>query len=642
MLLADDDGYNRYGYPGDDREVPVSGYSMEYEGSSNTSSLSGYMSDHQSVQDDPPEGAAGKGNEGMSALLEYGGYGAALLEFTTRSPIPEEDYRNLTEFFPAAMRNLSAFLERNRTISVYWRYDYDFNGEYVLDSELLNISREFTTQMQYLNTSLGIPMWKTREFRDSFNILVATLYGFIGTPGYSVTMRVPIEDGRIFLPVSTAGLWNGTEDVLVVLECDDSLSLEMNRRADLEAFDDGKHYYVHTSLNSSMKHDLEGRVLGDSKAWERRKTGFNEWMHGNRYAITLVMFNLLLFAFSYSVCSRSQIRKDLKGKDRYLLYLTLAIMLGTFMIGYLWALVFCIIGYVGGTFARNNRILLLGPAGKGMKRHSPEDRVLLVVYTMVLLPILFFEVILVIVALDMILQRSATPVGFAFAIAVIQLMAGPLGFLSWRIARVNGPGMTEVQRLVFGKLYPPLDYQFSYADLGFLGVFFGVFPVSVYGFFLVLSAPYTGLGDGYAFLYAFVLSAVVVSYLMIKVMEVDRKEKARRNALLQETRRKHPDIHNHIVLVKWVGAIRYLNLVKQPSSRGKGRTKLEDWLDAWKSVVCLNYDEKQGCLCKGKLYKNAPVFSVEPVRDVEPRGMTVSELMVNSRLMRSMTWQKGW
>lgn len=301
----------------------------------------------------------------------YSDYGIALINLTTRPPIPVEDYSNLTAHFPETMENFSRFVKEHPTITVRERVSPDGFLYGVYDEDLTAIYRDFLKSLDHFIKTNHDENVDRQQYIRNFNHLVAVTYGYGEMEGYALSLTLPLFQGKAFFPLGTTPAWSGTDRIEVIFQCDDEHTIEMNRDPDYEVIKDGGHYFIYSQRDDIPDYDLEGKYEKSDNAWAQKRFAFNGWIHGNRFPLTF----LLILTFCYLIClgiSYLVVRsKDKNAGWKPIACLALAGIMGFIFLGILYSMGLAIFLFNNHRDKKLSQKRYLEPVTKNGFRYGP-------------------------------------------------------------------------------------------------------------------------------------------------------------------------------------------------------------------------------------------------------------------------------
>jgi hypothetical protein len=553
MYLVDSEEGHSYGYYDDSQSTSFVGTSMQL---------------------DSVEYINGDGATEFSGNHSTGSTDSALfLNFTTTSPISDDEYIDLAENYPKVMRNLTEFVRKVKSQDLGWRNDVLRLRYYRVDREFWNISNDFDARSTELNRTYGIPLSSTYGYRTTFSKLVALLYGYGEVTGTAVSITLPISEDTLLIPLLYSFLNESIDPesrLELVIDADDSLSLDLDEGPNWEAFEDGRHY-SHFTINTSREASgisISGSIEKDSEFWNERGHRLNGSLYTNRFPILLVIFTIGAFLFAYFAFT-NKFEEGIQWNDwTIILPLVTATLLGTVFGGFALSLFLCMLGFSGSFYSRNNLKILLGPAAADIPTLTMRERSFRPLWGIALITAgLFFFIALLLVsfALFSIQSYPGAFLTFTFIFVGSSVL---LGFVFER-NRKYGPGfLNSAQRKILGRIMPAFATQTndSLANvISILIVALVIVPLSLVAAATTLFWLFDNVSGWVVFSLSLSFCILVNGYLLILLrdLEVDRQRRDR--FLYSDIIESHPEIEDHISWVKWLGPDNVVKLMSIPS-----------------------------------------------------------------------------
>lgn len=498
--------------------------------------------------------------ENVKDIIEkYSNFTIALVNFTTRPPIPEDDFRNLTNNFPEVMANLSHFVETHSKISVSsyaWANEF-CNG--VRNDELQNIYKDFRKSLtEYLDEQGLSDNSRYDVFRKidkSFNNLVAVIYGYGEMQGYTLSFRLPLFEGKAYFPLGTTPAWSGINKIEVIFRCDSHHSIDLNKEPDYEAIEDGNHYYIYSWTDEVPDYDLEGDYHGADNGWKEKKFALNEWIYEHRVGLLIPTYLCLFLLIVVPVICWCLKRKIGKGEKRTVLHLALT---GIFMVpiaGIILSLAVLLMLIFKQEKNWSWIISLLGPAGKSTQPPTLQHIARSSFYSSGAVAGGFFVFISFFFFLNGLYYRADRP-DYFFLTSIIFF---GLLFLTVRAARtahrLNKANLNSEQWTILEYLFPnAYSKDELYQMVLVLAYLFS--SIMLLGAFLTLSE---NLGIAWP-LALYISGTLVYGPIVLAtfyVVELIDRKRVERIGIIQSVSQRIPDMVQYIQWVQYVGPMKY-------------------------------------------------------------------------------------
>jgi len=194
----------------------------------------------------------------LSALSNYYNHYVAVINTETKPPIPQYEFETLQAEAPELISTFRSYVGNHPKIVVY-----DLWGQQLGYGDL-----ELHQMAESIENSV---------LRQYFDHLVAGTYGLGTSEGFVVSLEMPLDNGKAYFPLGTSPAWGTVSQIKVVFSCPDNKNMNFNREG-MDAFHDGKHYYIWEFSDESPSYDLTGEIQ-DGNVWEKFTHGFSTWIY---------------------------------------------------------------------------------------------------------------------------------------------------------------------------------------------------------------------------------------------------------------------------------------------------------------------------------------------------------------------------
>jgi len=220
------------------------------------------------------------------SIAQYSAYHVAVVNATSKPPIPENEFYALQSQVPEALQNFTEFVRKNPRLLTY----QSKSG----DSSFWSIYME--PELSFIWQSIS-----DYTLRKYFENLVLATYGIGSQQGYQLSFLLPLYNNQAYYPLGTSSSWNAISVTKVVFDTPDTKEIRFSMNTD-EVFHNGRHYYIWEFENELPNYDLEGEVASASFGTAMSKIGheFNAWVYDNSLLLAILTF-ILVNAFIWFV-----------------------------------------------------------------------------------------------------------------------------------------------------------------------------------------------------------------------------------------------------------------------------------------------------------------------------------------------------
>ncbi|MEW6069579.1 MAG: hypothetical protein AB1485_03095, partial [Candidatus Thermoplasmatota archaeon] len=219
-------------------------------------------------------------------ISKYQDYCIALINTTTKPPIPQDELNTLQTRVPEAVARFKNYVKIHPKTVFYTYKGKGYEMYYIgivdfKDSELNAI---------YQNLS-------DYTLREYFYKLVLATYGLVEVEGFQLSITLPLYNGYAYFPLGTSPSWGSVSKIKIIFECPDNKEIVFGKNCK-DVFYNSKHYYVWEFSDAAPDYDLEGKVQdkGLGTSWNEFAHKTSEWVYDNSRSLSVVCI-LLMFIF---------------------------------------------------------------------------------------------------------------------------------------------------------------------------------------------------------------------------------------------------------------------------------------------------------------------------------------------------------
>lgn len=179
-------------------------------------------------------------------ISKYSEYYIAVINTTTKPPIPKEEFDFLKTKCPEGFKEFEKYVRENPNPTFKipeedWYFD--------------SFSSYFNEEIQAIHSKM-LTECRSEKVSEYFGNLIFATYGIENVEGYSLSFEIPLFNGNAYFPLGTSSSWNANPEIIVIFETDKEIELKNAN----EVFYNGKHYFIYEFNNEKPNYDLEGKV----------------------------------------------------------------------------------------------------------------------------------------------------------------------------------------------------------------------------------------------------------------------------------------------------------------------------------------------------------------------------------------------
>lgn len=223
-------------------------------------------------------------------ISKYQDYSIALINTTTKSPIPEDEFNALQTQVPEAIDGFKNYVQ-NHSETVFYTYGSKGYGMFYGgitdfgDPELNSIYKAISNY----------------TLRGYFYKLVLATYGLVEVEGFQLSMSLPLSNKQAYFPLGTSPSWGSVSKIKIIFECPDDKEIAFSKDCK-DVFYNSKHYYIWEFNDAAPDYDLEGKVQdkGLETSWDECMHKSSQWTYDNSGSLSILCI-LLMFIFWWFV-----------------------------------------------------------------------------------------------------------------------------------------------------------------------------------------------------------------------------------------------------------------------------------------------------------------------------------------------------
>lgn len=217
-------------------------------------------------------------------ISKYQDYSIALINTTTKPPIPEDEFNALQTQVPEAIDGFKNYVQ-NHSETVF--YTYGSKGYEMYYGGMAN----------FKDSELNSLYWDISNYtlRGYFYKLVLATYGLVEVEGFQLSISLPLYKKQAYFPLGTSPSWGSVSKIKIIFECPNDKEIAFSKDCK-DVYYNSKHYYIWEFNDAAPDYDLEGKVQdkGLETSWDEFMHKSSQWTYDNSGSLSILCI-LLMF-----------------------------------------------------------------------------------------------------------------------------------------------------------------------------------------------------------------------------------------------------------------------------------------------------------------------------------------------------------